>query len=95
MLRAGLDGIERKLDPGPPINKNIYKMSHRERRHHRIDELPGNLTEALDELEKDELVLDTLGDHIVKHFVEAKRDEWFAYIKHVSPWEVDRYLGVY
>ncbi len=95
MLRAGLDGIAKKLDPGPPINKNIYKMSHRERRHHRIDELPGNLTEALDEMEKDPLVLDTLGDHIVHHFVEAKRDEWFEYIKHVSPWEVDRYLGVY
>ncbi|MBE3071836.1 MAG: type I glutamate--ammonia ligase [Acidobacteria bacterium] len=95
MLRAGLDGIDKRIDPGPPINKNIYKMSHRERRHYRIDELPGNLTEALDELEKNTLVLETLGDHIVKHFVEAKRDEWFEYIKHVSPWEVDRYLGVY
>ncbi len=95
MLRAGLDGIDRQIDPGPPINKNIYKMSYRERRHYRIDELPGNLSEALDELEKDTLVLDTLGDHIVKHFVEAKRNEWFEYIKHVSPWEVDRYLGVY
>src|SRR5690606_41418671 len=42
MLRAGLDGIERQIDPGPPGNKNIYKMSHRERRHLRIDELPGN-----------------------------------------------------
>jgi glutamine synthetase len=95
MLRAGLDGIEKKMDPGPPINKNIYKMSHRERRHLRIDELPGNLSEALDAMEKDDLVLDTLGDHIVRHFVEAKRNEWFEYIKHVSPWEVDRYLGVY
>ena len=95
MLRAGLDGIEKKMDPGPPINKNIYKMSHRERRHLRIDELPGNLSEALDAMEKDDLVLDTLGEHIVRHFVEAKRDEWFEYIKHVSPWEVDRYLGVY
>jgi glutamine synthetase len=95
MLRAGLDGIEKKIDPGPPINKNIYKMSHRERRHHRIDELPANLSEALDQLEKDDLMLDTLGDHIVQHFIEAKRDEWFEYIKHVSPWEVERYLGVY
>ena len=95
MLRAGLDGIEKKMDPGPPINKNIYKMSHRERRHLRIDELPGNLSEALDAMEKDDLVLDTLGEHIVRHFVEAKRNEWFEYIKHVSPWEVDRYLGVY
>jgi len=95
MLRSGLDGIEKKLDPGPPINKNIYKMSHRERRHLKIDELPGNLSEALDELEKDTLIREVLGEHIFEHFVEAKREEWFDYIKHVSPWEVDRYLGTY
>src|SRR5712671_5445199 len=94
-LAAGLDGVERKLDPGPPINKNIYKMSHRERRHLRIDELPGNLNEALDELEKDDLVRETLGDHLFEHFVAAKREEWLDYIKHVSPWEIDRYLGMY
>src|SRR3982075_4144277 len=95
MLRAGLDGLEKKIDPGPPINKNIYRMRHRERRHLRIDELPGNLTEALDELEKDDLVRETLGDHLFEHFVAAKREEWFDYIKHVSPWEVERYLGMY
>jgi glutamine synthetase len=58
---AGLDGIEKKIDPGPPINKNIYKMSHRERRHLRIDGLPGNLSEALDEAREERLVRDTLG----------------------------------
>jgi glutamine synthetase len=95
MLRAGLDGLEKRIDPGPPINKNIFTMSHRERRHLRIDELPGNLSEALDELERDDLVRDTLGDHLFQHFIEAKREEWLDYIKHVSPWEVDRYLTVY
>ncbi len=95
MLRSGLDGIEKKVDPGPPINKNIFTMSHRERRHLRIDELPGNLSEALDELEKDDLVRDTLGEHTFDHFLAAKREEWLDYIKHVSPWEVERYLGVY
>ena len=95
MLRAGLDGIEKNIDPGPPINKNIFTMSHRERRHLRIDELPGNLSEALDELEKDDLVRDTLGEHIFEHFLAAKREEWHDYIRHVSPWETTRYLGVY
>jgi glutamine synthetase len=95
MLRAGLDGIDKKVDPGPPVNKNIFEMSHRERRHLRIDELPGNLSEALDELEKDGLVRETLGDHIFEHFLAAKREEWRDYIKHVSPWEVDRYLAAY
>jgi glutamine synthetase len=95
MLRAGLDGIEKNMDPGPPINKNIFTMSHRERRHLRIDDLPGNLSEALDELEKDDLVRDTLGDHLFEHFVAAKREEWHDYIRHISPWEIDRYLGGY
>src|SRR4029078_13235753 len=95
MLRSGLDGIDKKIDPGPPVNKNILEMSHRERRHLRIDELPTNLSEALDELEKDDLVRDTLGEHLYEHFVAAKREEWLDYIKHVSPWEIDRYLGMY
>jgi glutamine synthetase len=95
MLRAGLDGMEQRVDPGPPVNKNIYTMSHRERRHLRIDDLPSNLSEALDEFEKSDLVRDTLGDHIFQHFLEAKREEWADYIRHVSPWEMERYLGVY
>ncbi|MCC7123395.1 MAG: type I glutamate--ammonia ligase [Acidobacteria bacterium] len=95
MLRAGLAGIDGELDAGPPVNKNIYKMSHRERRHLRIDDLPANLSDALDEFEKDDLVRETLGEHIFQHFLEAKREEWDDYIRHVSPWEIDRYLGVY
>jgi glutamine synthetase len=95
ILRAGLDGIDKQMDPGPPVNKNIYKMSHRERRHLRIDELPSNLSEALDELEKSALMRDALGDHIFDHLVAAKRSEWDSYIRHVSPWEIDRYLNTY
>jgi glutamine synthetase len=95
MLRAGLSGVEQQIQPGPPVNKNIYKMSHRERRHLRIDELPGNLSEALDELQKSELMRETLGDHIFDHFLAAKRAEWDGYIRHVSPWEVERYLSAY
>jgi glutamine synthetase len=95
MLRAGLDGVEQQMDPGPPVNKNIFKMSHRERRHLRIDDLPTTLTEALDELEKSDLVRDALGEHIFEHFLTAKRGEWDEYSRHVSPWERERYLSVY
>jgi glutamine synthetase len=95
MLRAGLDGIDKQIDPGPPVNKNIYTMSRRERRHLRIDELPANLNEALDEFEKSELMRDTLGDHIFTHYLAAKRAEWDSFSRHVSPWEIDRYLNVY
>ena len=87
-LCAGLEGIKHDLDPGPPINKNIHKMSFRERRHLRIDELPGNLSDALDALEKDEVVQNALGRHIYEHFLEAKRNEWQEYIERVSGWEI-------
>ena len=92
-LCAGLEGITHDLDPGPPINKNIHKMSFRERRHLRIDELPGNLSDALDALEKDEVVQNALGRHIYEHFLEAKRNEWQEYIERVSGWEICRYLA--
>ncbi len=95
MLRAGLDGVVQELDPGPPVNKNIFRMSHRERRHLRIDDLPTTLSEALDELEKSDLVRDALGEHIFEHFLAAKRGEWDDYTRHVSPWERERYLSVY
>lgn len=95
MLRAGLEGIKNDLDPGPPINKNIYTMSHRERRHLRIDELPANLSDALDQLEKDDVVQDALGRHVFEHFLAAKRREWDEYIRQVSSWEIERYLKVY
>ena len=70
-------------------------MSYRERRHLRIDELPGNLSDALDALEKDEVIQDALGRHIYEHFIEAKRNEWLEYIQQVSAWEIERYLKVY
>jgi glutamine synthetase len=70
-------------------------MSFRERRKYRIDELPRDLHEALNELEKDEVVRGALGPHIYERFVEAKRNEWQDYIGQVSEWELNRYLGQY
>jgi len=95
MLAAGLDGIERKLDPGEPINKNIYDMSEREKRHHRIRQLPANLWEAVQVFKKSELMRETLGDHIFSNFLEAKEAEWKEYIEVVHPWELERYLESY
>jgi len=85
-----LDGIEKKIDPGPPINKNIYKMSHREAAGiWRIDELPGNLSEALDELEKDDLVRDTLGDPPVRAFRSPPNVRMARTTSSTSsPWEI-------
>jgi glutamine synthetase len=95
MLKAGLTGIKERIAPGPPVNKNIYTMSQREKRRLKIDELPGDLREAIDALEKDKVVQSALTPHILSHFIEAKRAEWRDYIAQVHGWEVDRYLSVY
>lgn len=95
MLAAGLDGIESKADYREPVNENIWEMSHRERRRLRIDDLPHNLDEACDELEKDDVIRDALGPHVTRYFLEAKREEWRDYMTQVSPWELDSYLAKY
>ena len=95
MLAAGLEGIETQADWRDPGNVNIWEMSHREKRQLRIDDLPHDLNEACDELEKDKAIRDALGDHITDHFLAAKREEWRDYITQVSPWELESYLAKY
>src|SRR5436190_11958000 len=94
-LAAGLDGIATKADAREPVNTNIWEMSHRERRRLRIDDLPHNLEEACNELEKDEVITEALGDHVTQHFLAAKRMEWREYITQVSQWELDNDLDMY
>jgi glutamine synthetase len=94
-LAAGLDGVERKLEAREPVNRNIFRMTYRDRRKYRIDELPRDLHEALELLEKDEVVKDALGPHLTERFLEAKREEVLQYNLQVSQWEIDNYLGRY
>ena len=95
ILAAGLDGIERKIDCGEPVNRNIFKMSQREKRRLKITQLPSSLDEALDFLEKDKLLKEALGDHIFEHFLLNKRREWDEYIRVIHGWELKRYLDRY
>jgi len=95
MLAAGLDGIATGADHREPVDTNIFEMSHREKRRLRIDDLPHDLNEACDELERDEVILDALGSHVSRHFLEAKRREWHDYITQVTSWELDNYLLKY
>src|SRR5260370_13098596 len=92
-LAAGLDGVTQRLVPPDPVNKNIFEMSFRERRHYRIDELPRDLHEALEVLEKDDVVREALGPHIYERFLEAKQEEWQGYIGQVGAWGPQRYPG--
>jgi glutamine synthetase len=95
MLRAGLEGIERNLPVPEPVEENLYHFDESERARRNITTLPGSLAEALDELEGDELIRETLGEHVYERFLEAKRQEWDEFRIRVTPWEVERYLDAY
>jgi glutamine synthetase len=91
IIAAGLDGIERELDPGAPENINLYALTEEERKAKGIEILPQNLNEALIALEADSILTERLGKEIVNEFIKIKRDEWIDYSRHVSDWEVNRY----
>ena len=95
MLKAGLDGIKNEMTPPPPVDKNIFSMSERQKKALKIDTIPRNLREALYYLERDKLMKEALGDHVFYQFLDAKKKEWAEYISQVHEWEIDRYLGVY
>jgi len=95
MLAAGLDGIKNKLTLCEPVNSNIYKMDEKQLDELNILSLPENLKEAIDALEINEVIKSALGDHIVTHFIEAKRMEWDEFRISVHPWERERYITLY
>ena len=73
-MAAGLDGINKKIDPGDPIHEDIYKMSKAERRKRGIGILPGNLGEALDELESDRDFLNPIfSNKVVDRVIDLER----------------------
>jgi len=92
MLATGLDGIRRDLVPPPPVEENVYEFDSVALRSHEIASLPGTLEEALQALEQDQVIAETLGEHTFRRYLEAKRLEWDEYRAQVTAWELDRYL---
>lgn len=94
-LAAGLDGIERRLTPPPAIDGNIFLMSKKELEEKNVRSLPDSLKHAIRDMTQDQLVRDTLGEHVYNKYVEHKLHEWYEYTTRVTPWELDRYLVRY
>ncbi|MDZ4097160.1 MAG: type III glutamate--ammonia ligase, partial [Methylophilaceae bacterium] len=92
VIAAGLDGVERKLMPGKAHGENLYNFSPAELKRHKIGILPQSLNEALLALEKDSVICAALGNDFTQEFLSLKRMEWIDYMRHVSDWEVNRYL---
>jgi glutamine synthetase len=94
-LAAGLEGIKEKLDPPAPVDGNIYEMSPAQRKRNKIENLPGDLWEAVQAMKTNTFVRRVLGDHIFEKYIEAKELEWNEYNTRVSQWEIDSYLSKY
>ncbi len=99
ILEAGLDGIRKKIDPGEPVEANIYHLSKAQRRELGTKVLPTSLKEALEEWESDEICMQALGKEITTKYMELKMQEWKEYESHmpnnknkVTAWELQKYL---
>lgn len=91
VIAAGLDGIDRQLDPGVPHNQNLYQLSPEQLHAAGIGILPQNLHEALAALEQDSVLRQALGP-VIDEFLSLKHMEWVEYMRHVSDWEINSYL---
>ena len=92
---AAVAGVTEGIDPGPPLNKDLYLLSDEEIRAHGGRRLPRNLLEATEQLNEDPLAAEVLGPALLKSWSEYKFDEWERYHQAVTDWEVREYLRLY
>jgi glutamine synthetase len=92
---AGLDGIRRKIEPPPPVDSDIYKLSPARRKELAIGELPGSLGESLDCLQSDDGFLKgVFGSSVLDAYYDIKREEQLQLNLRPHPYEFYRYLDV-
>jgi glutamine synthetase len=95
VIAAGLDGVERELHPGKGQDINLYDLTPAQLKRMKIGVLPQDLCQALNEFEKDKVIRDALGNGLSEEFLNLKRMEWVDYMRHVSDWEINRYVEFY
>ncbi len=96
ILKAGLDGIKNKMTPPAPANGiNIFELSEEEKIKRGFRTLPSTLKDAIEALKEDPVILEALGDHIAKKYIEAKEKEWDEYRTSISDWEIKNQLPIY
>ncbi len=91
LIRAGIDGMENSLDPGDEVKEDLFTVNDEEIKDMGIEFLPTSLSEALDELEKDEVIKESLGE-TYKHYIEMKREEVLQFNRDITDWELRNYL---
>ena len=92
VIAAGLDGVKRELNPGDGNCDNLYDYCAAQLKEKGIGILPQNLNLAIDALENDKVIIEALGEGLMGEFIAIKRAEWIEYQRHVSDWEINRYV---
>ncbi len=92
VIAAGLDGVARKLDAGKGNADNLYDYTPAQLKAAGIGILPQNLNEAVRALEEDTVLREALGVELTQEFIDMKYMEWVEYQRHVSDWEIKRYV---
>ena len=92
LLLAGLDGIKNKIDPGDPIEENVYKLSSEKKREYNIGSLPVSLKGSLDSLGNDSNFLEEVfTTDFLEVYSELKYKEYTAFAQTPTAWEVSMY----
>ena len=91
LLEAGLDGLKREVDPGPPQEGNTYDLLQEGVE---LERVPESLGAALEALDDDDLIKGAMPGRLYGVFNHYKRDEWERYLAAVTDWESDEYLEV-
>lgn len=92
MLAAGLDGVEKEMEPPAPLEESLFSLSDRRMGH---EDLPDSLGAAIEELRGSAVMTEALGQHLHDTYVEAKTQEWIDFRTHVTSWELSQYLATY
>ena len=92
---AIVEGIVEKLDPGKPLNQDLYSLTEAEIDASGAQRLPRNLLEAIEILKADKLAKEVLGESMLRSYLHYKTDEWERYHQAVTDWEVEEYLRLF
>lgn len=90
MLMAGLDGIRQQMPLPEPLEETLVRQERTRLR--QLEVLPTSLGEALDALSQNDVILAALGPFVSDRYIAAKRQEFDAYNRQVTSWELERYL---
>jgi glutamine synthetase len=95
VIAAALDGIERKLDPGQPFDQDPGNLSDAERKKRGVRRFPEKASEALDELEKDTVLVAALGAPLATEYLKVRRAEANAYADKDDAFELEQHFFKY